>query len=237
VYTVDLHTHTRFFHGRRALGDRFDPVGYRLLAAAARCRGLDGVATTNHDYYTRFPDSLGTTALPGNEITTTRGHLLVVGPDPPAETDPGELTPEEAVELAHDRGCAAILAHPYRNSTIRELGKLDLDAIEVNGKHPRTRTWVERLAEHRELPLVGGSDAHYPFEVGRAHTEVDAEELTPAAVTDAIREGRVDARVDDRLPYRLLRGLYRRIHERKRHLDSPEEPTPGVGDPPGEESD
>ena len=98
MYTVDLHTHTRFFHGRRELGDRFDPVGYRLLATAARLRGLDGVATTNHDYYTAFPDALGTTALPGTEITTTRGHLLVIGPDPPAETDPGELTPEAAVE-------------------------------------------------------------------------------------------------------------------------------------------
>ena len=237
MYAVDLHTHTRFFHGRRELGDHFDPVGYRLLAAAARLRSLDGVATTNHDYYTAFPDALGTTALPGTEITTTRGHLLVVGPDPPAETDPGELTPEAAVEAAHDRGCAAILAHPYRNSTIRELDKLDLDAIEVNGKHPRTRSWVERLADHRGLPLVGGSDAHYPFEVGRAYTEVDAEELTPAAVVDAIRDGRVAARVDDWLPHRLLRGFYRRIHEHKRHLDSPEEPTPGVGDPPGEESD
>ena len=237
MYAVDLHTHTRFFHGRRKLGNRFDPVGYRLLAAAARLRGLDGLATTNHDYYTAFPDSLGTTALPGNEITTTRGHLLVVGPTPPPETEPGELTPEAAVEAAHDRGCAAILAHPYRNSTIRELDKLDLDAIEVNGKHPRTRSWVERLADHRGLPLVGGSDAHYPPEVGRAYTEVDAEELTPAAVVDAIRDGRVAARVDDWLPHRLLRGFYRRIHERKRHLDSPEGPTPGVGDPPGEESD
>ncbi|PSQ41780.1 histidinol-phosphatase [Halobacteriales archaeon QS_9_68_42] len=237
MYAVDLHTHTRFFHGRRELGDRFDPVGYRLLATAARLRGLDGVATTNHDYYTAFPDVLGATALPGTEITTTRGHLLVVGPDPPAETDPGELTPEAAVEVAHDRGCAAILAHPYRNSTIRELDKLDLDAIEVNGKHPRTRSWVERLADHRGLPLVGGSDAHYPPEVGRAYTAVDAEELTPAAVVDAIRDGRVAARVDDWLPHRLLRGFYRRIHEHKRHLDSPEGPTPGVGDPPGEESD
>ena len=237
MYAVDLHTHTRFFHGRRKLGDRFDPVGYRLLMAAARLRGLDGVATTNHDYYTAFPDTLGTTVLPGTEITTTRGHLLVVGPDPPAETDPGELTPEAAVEAAHDRGCAAVLAHPYRNSTIRDLGELGLDAIEVNGKHPRTRSWVERLADHRGLPLVGGSDAHYPIEAGRAYTEVDAEELTPAAVVDAIRDGRVEARIDDWLPHRLLRGLYRRIHERKRHLDRPDGSTPGVGDPPGEETD
>jgi predicted metal-dependent phosphoesterase TrpH len=235
VYTIDLHTHTRFFHGHRSLGDRFDPLGYRLVVGAARLRGLDGVATTNHDYYTAFPDTLGVTAIPGTEMTTTRGHLLVVGPDPPSETEPGELTPAEAVDLAHDRGCAAILAHPFRNSTIRELEDLPLEAIEVNGKHPRTRTWVERIAEHRDLPVVGGSDAHYPFEVGRAFTAIEAPELTPTAVVDAIRDGRVSATVGDRLPDRLFRGLYRTVHERKRHLDSPEPGTPGVGPPPGEE--
>jgi predicted metal-dependent phosphoesterase TrpH len=237
VYAVDLHAHTRFFHGRRALGDRFDPLGHRLLAGAAGLRDLDGVATTNHDYYTALPDRFGVASLPGNEITTTRGHLLVVGPDPPAETEPGELTPAEAVELAHDRDCAAVLAHPYRNSTIRELEDLPLDAIEVNGKHPRTRKWVRRLADSRGLPLVGGSDAHYPFEVGRAYTEIEAEELSPTAVVEAIREGRVEARVDDWLPHRLLRGVYRKVHERKRHLDRPDSGTPGVGTPPGEDDD
>ena len=235
MYAVDLHTHTRFFHGRRRLGDLYDPLGYRLVAASAGLRGLDGVATTNHDYYTEVPDSLGVTAVPGTEITTTRGHLLVVGPDPPAETDPGELTPAEAVALAHDRDCAAVLAHPFRNSTIRDVDDLPLDAIEVNGKHPRTRTWVERIADHRDLPVVGGSDAHYPVEVGRAYTAIEAPELTPAAVVAAIREGRVSATVDDSLPYRLLRGFYRKIHERKRQLDRPEAATPGVGDPPGED--
>lgn len=235
MYAVDLHTHTRFFHGRRTLGDRFDPIGFRMLTGAAELRGLDGVATTNHDYYTAFPDWLGVTALPGNEITTTRGHLLVVGPDPPAETEAGELTPEEAVDLAHERDCAAILAHPFRNSTIRELEDLDLDAIEVNGKHPRTETWVRQIADHRGLPVVGGSDAHYPIEVGRAYTEIDVEELTPAAVVEAIREDRVEVQVDDWLPNRLLRGAYRTVHERKRHLDSPDPGTPGIGDPPGEE--
>ena len=112
---------------------------------------------------------------------------------------------------------------------------MNLDAIEVNGKHPRTRTWVERIADHRDLPVVGGSDAHYPVEVGRAYTAVEAPELTPASVVAAIREGRVSATVDDSLPYRLLRGFYRKIHERKRQLDRPEAATPGVGDPPGED--
>ncbi|ADB59672.1 PHP domain protein [Haloterrigena turkmenica DSM 5511] len=235
MYSVDLHAHTRFFHGRRRLGDRFDPLGVRLLARAADRRGLEGVATTNHDYYTPLDPPGGAQTLPGIEITTDRGHVLVVGPDPPEATKPGALSPAEAVALAHDRGCAAIVAHPFRNSTVRELEDVPFDAIEVNGKHPRSRPLVEQLAEERDLPLVGGSDAHYPFEVGRAYTVVEADEFTPESVVDAIRDGRVSARVSESLLDRLLRRGYRAIHNRKRVIDAIERPTPGVGAPPGEE--
>ncbi|WP_276279442.1 CehA/McbA family metallohydrolase [Halorussus caseinilyticus] len=238
MYTVDLHAHTRFFHGHRRAADYYDPVGVRLLAGTAELRGLDGVALTNHDYFRAFdigdsgPDGRFAGTIPGIEVTTTHGHVLVVGPDPPRETDPGDLSPEEAVELAHDRGCAAIVAHPYRNSTVREVGA-DFDAIEVNGKHPRTGEWVRRLADRNDLPLVGGSDAHYPVEVGRAYTEIDADEFSPEAVVSAIRDGRVRPQVD-RSPFnRALRTLYRRVHEEKGYLQRPEWlETPGVGEPP-----
>ncbi len=166
MYAIDLHAHTRFFHGRRSLGDRYDPVGVRLLTEVARRRGLDGVATTNHDYYTAFDPSPAVATLPGIEITTDRGHVLVVGPDPPAATKPGSLSPAEAVALAHDRDCAAIVAHPFRNSTVRELEEVPFDAIEVNGKHPRSQPLVEQLADERDLPLVGGSDATTPSRWG-----------------------------------------------------------------------
>ncbi|WP_049890269.1 PHP domain-containing protein [Natronorubrum sulfidifaciens] len=235
MYTVDLHAHTRFFHGHRALGDRFDPLGVRLLTAMADQRGLDGVVTTNHDYYTAFDPSPNVETLPGIEITTDRGHVLVVGPEPPAATKPGALSPAEAVALAHDRDCAAIVAHPFRNSTVRELADVPFDAIEVNGKHPRSRPLVEELAAERDLPLIGGSDAHYPFEVGRAYTVVEADRLTPEAIVDAIRDGRVRARVSRSWPDRALRRGYRAIHNRKQVIDALERPTPGVGTPPGEE--
>ncbi|WP_254528010.1 PHP domain-containing protein [Natrinema gelatinilyticum] len=235
MYRVDLHTHTRFFHGHRAIGDRFDPVGVRLLTEMADRRSLDGVVTTNHDYYTAFDPSPDVETLPGIEITTDRGHVLVVGPDPPAATKPGALSPREAVALAHDRGCAAIVAHPFRNSSVRELDDVPFDAIEVNGKHPRSRPLVEELAEDRDLPLVGGSDAHYPFEVGRAYTVIEADRLTPEGIVDAIRDGRVSARVHRSWYDRLLRKGYRTIHDRKRVIDALERPTPGVGRPPGED--
>lgn len=231
---IDLHVHTRFFHGHRELGDAFDPIGLRLLAWLARARGLDGVATTNHNYYTRFsgqglPRSFA--VIPGIEISTTQGHVLVIGPDPPAETSQGEFTPAEILDLAHDQGCAAILAHPYRNSTIRRLD-LPWDAIEFNGKHPQTHAWARRLAEERGLPVVGGSDAHYPLEVGRAHTVVDVDRPTPAAVAEAIRAGRVEPAVDNRLTHRLMRRFYAYIHEHKGDVEQPEWATPGVGTPP-----
>ncbi|UPW01107.1 CehA/McbA family metallohydrolase [Halorussus gelatinilyticus] len=245
MYAVDLHAHTRFFHGHERAADYYDPVGVRLLAGAAGLRGLDGVATTNHDYYRAFdfgggrPGGSGrgksgpyAATIPGIEVTTTHGHVLVVGPDPPTRTEPGDLSPEGAVELAHDRGCAAIVAHPYRNSTVREVDA-DFDAIEINGKHPRTEEWVRKLADRHDLPLVGGSDAHYPVEVGRAYTEIEADDLTPESVVAAIRDGRVRPRVN-RSPFnRALRTLYRRVHEEKGYLQRPEWlDTPGVGKPP-----
>ncbi|MFC7154006.1 CehA/McbA family metallohydrolase [Halomarina halobia] len=239
MFALDLHTHSRFFHGFAARPTPFDPVGARLLGAAARLRGINGVALTNHDYYE--PLSTGSAVrVPGIEVTTTRGHVLVVGPDPPRFTHPERLTPMETVALAHEHGCVAIIAHPYRNSTVREVDA-PFDAIEVNGKHPRTESWVRQLADDHGLPLVGGSDAHYPFEVGRAYTRVDAEELTPESVVAAIRAGRVEPRVDNHPTDRLVRRFYHRIHEQKRHLQTPtwldEAPTPGVGRPPGEDDD
>ncbi|PSP55107.1 histidinol-phosphatase [Halobacteriales archaeon QS_1_67_19] len=240
MFTVDLHAHTRFFHGRERAAEHFDPLGVRLLAGAARLRGLDGVALTNHDYYRAFDlGSAGEAAggryaatIPGIEITTTQGHVLVVGPDPPDRTEPGELTPEEAVEVAHDRGCAAVIAHPYRNSTVRNVDAA-FDAIEVNGKHPRTEEWVRKLADNHDLPMVGGSDAHYPVEVGRAFTGIEADELTPESVVEAIRDGRVQPRVDRGRLNRLVRRLYREIHEEKGYLQRPEWlESPGIGEPP-----
>lgn len=225
MFAIDLHAHTRFFHGFRRLGDLYDPLGVRLLTAMASRRDLDAVALTNHDYYTDFDmrESSGVVTVPGIEVSSTDGHVVVVGPNPPYETEPGVLTPREVVDLAHDRGCAAIIAHPYRDSTVREADA-PFDAIEINGKHPRTWEYVRELAETHDLPLVGGSDAHYPIEVGRAYTLVDANRPTPESVVEAIRDGRVRPRVHRGTVTTAIRRLYRDIHDYKGHTMSPPEP-------------
>lgn len=214
MHTVDLHTHTRFFHWNPGEPTWYDPFGARALQTVADWRDLDGVALTNHDYYRSFDRDGSVTAIPGIEVSTTAGHVLVVGPDPPRDTEPGELSPVQVARMAHDRGCAAILAHPYRDSTVARSGAA-LDAVEVNGKHPERRARVERLAGELDLPLVGGSDAHFPIEVGRAHTALYADDLSAESVADAIRDGRVGARIDDRPSNRLVQRAYEYVHRLK----------------------
>lgn len=215
MFTVDLHAHTRFFHGLRGRSTPFDPIGAQLLALCSLRAGLDGVALTNHDYYTEFDPVVSRTQfIPGIEVSTTAGHVLIVGPDPPSRTTPGELTPEEVVAVAHERGCAAIIAHPFRRSRVRE-SEANFDAVEINGKHPEHMDRVRKLSETLELPIVGGSDAHFPFEVGSPFTRVDAPHLTADAVVTAILEGRVQPCIREGWADGIRRTVYRFVH---RHL-------------------
>lgn len=183
----------------------------------ARRRGLDGLAVTNHDFFDERT-LVDSGCLPGIEISTTQGHLLVVGPDPPLRTQPGKLDPSSAVNLAHDHDCAAIIAHPFRNSRLREHDA-PFDAIEINGKHPENRRKIESIASDRDLPIVGGSDAHFPFEVGRISTRLFVDQLSPAAAVEAIRDGRVKPVFHDTAITRGLRSIYSTIHGLKGHLD------------------
>lgn len=225
---IDLHTHSRFFHGFPGRPTWYDDLGARLHVAVARMRGLDGIAVTNHDYHKVCDFDTGdVTVIPGIEVSSTDGHLLIIGPDPPRQTNPNKIPPDEVVELAHKRNCAVIMAHPYRNSRIKDMD-VTVDAIEVNGKRFESTKLVEDLAAELDRPLVGGSDAHYPIEVGRAYTVMDVDALTPASVVNAIKNGQTEYRLIDRAADRYLKQLYSVIHRFKGHTES----VPGPEDLP-----
>ncbi len=234
MYAVDLHTHSRFFHRWWGKATRYDPFGLRIHAVGAKIRDLDGFAVTNHDY--AYSAEMGFPTIPGIEVSTTDGHVLVIGPNPPSRTEAGGMAPEETVNLAHERGCVAILAHPYRNSAARKSGA-DFDAVEINGKNPEHIERTKQLADRLDLPLVGGSDAHYFFEVGRAYTHIDVSELTPEAVVEAIRDGRVTAVTKFGPLDHFTDRLYTRVHDWKQWLEPEGERTEPASDLDAEFSD
>ncbi len=183
----DLHVHSNYSDGH-------DDV--KTILKAARKRGLDGIAITDHD-------SLGGSRaarriikdlklkiilIPGAEVTTADGHLLVLGVE---DIPKRGLTPEETTEIAHDLGGITIVPHPYHPFR-HAIGRIpDCDAVEVyNSKHlfGIANARARLGAKKRRLPMVAGSDSHFAATVGLGVTRIDAEDAKGAV--EAIRFGR-----------------------------------------------
>lgn len=183
----DLHVHSNYSDGH-------DDV--KTILKAARKRGLNGIAVTDHD-------SLGGSraarriikdlnfemiVIPGVEVTTSRGHLLALGIN---ELPERGLTPEETTEAVHDLGGITIVPHPYHPFR-HAIGRIpDCDAVEVyNSKHlfgianARARLGAKR----RRLPMVAGSDSHFAVTVGLGVTRIEADDAMGAV--EAIRQGK-----------------------------------------------
>jgi hypothetical protein len=167
-----------------------------VVVTAAVEAGLDGIAITDHDTVENVaavrrvaPSSLD--VISGVEVTTTQGHLLALDVDtPPPQTDPVAV-----IEWVHERGGVTVLSHPF--DTLRQYYREDLceiatlvDAVEgINSRCvvPQFNRRAQSFAAAHSLPTTGGSDAHFPSEVGRAYTECEGDLLA------ALRSGDVRA--------------------------------------------
>lgn len=193
---LDLHLHTDA-----------SPDGVSTLlemTRAARLRGLDGVAITDHDHLlTPEEAELATTetgliVIPGVEVSTSAGHLLVLSPR--RAFAPG--TPfEDVLRDAVDDGSVPIIPHPtdplshgvgevvVRSSLTFHVPLEVLNASTLERYNRRAR----ELAESLSLSMVGGSDAHHERAVGDAYTIVESSQRSVPAVLEAIKAGMTSA--------------------------------------------
>jgi len=191
MLTCDLHVHTNFSKdGESSVED---------ILRAAEAAGLDAIAITDHDSVDGAKKALtyetSVLVIPGIEITTKQGHLLVLGV---TEIIPAGLDVEETVAIARRMGALLILPHPYhvwRHGVARrrKAGMIVVDAVEsFNSRYivGSANRKAERIARKLGKPCVGGSDAHNARFVGFGRTYVDAEKTVPA-ILDAIRAGNV----------------------------------------------
>ena len=169
--------------------------------AAAERAGLDGIAVTDHDTLANVervaaaaPDEL--TVVPGAEVTTTQGHLLALGVrEPPPRADP--LT---VIEDVHEQGGVAVLSHPFDELRQRYDAELAAIAAAVDGVETVNSRCVsesfnrraDSFAAEHGVAATGGSDAHFPMEVGRAYTVLDdpLPEALEAGTTEPRGRGR-----------------------------------------------
>ncbi len=196
-WRVDLHCHTWF--SRDGLSSPEEVI------AAARRRGLDRLAITDHntiagalEAHRLAPDLI----IIGEEIKTDRGELLAYFVQ---EEIPAGTPMDEALQWLREQGAVISVSHPldrYRRSSA--VGRETLltiifrvDAIEVFNSRclwPADNEEAARLARQFGLPGTAGSDAHAAVEIGRAGLE-----LPPFEDAESFRQSLTQARVVGRL--------------------------------------
>ena len=203
---IDLHNHTY-----PKSDDSF--MSPDELVDAARLAGLDGVCITEHDEFWTWEDTArlskrhGILVLPGSEINTDAGHVLVFGL---SRYRFGMHKPSFLRAEADSLGGVLIAAHPYRRRFLKEPGAdpdvraemlakavadppLRLfDAIEShNGRgYAEENRFSEDLRTNLVLPGVGGSDAHRLQQVGTAATQFQRRITSLEDLIAEIRAGR-----------------------------------------------
>lgn len=196
---ADLHVHSRF--SADGIAEPEDMV------REAKRKGLQAFAITDHntcacvDYFLQHgymrEDGQpvdGLLIIPGQEITTSAGHLLALGVRLP---DLKGIPPAEAVELIHHGGGLAVPPHPYDlfRAGIREnvLDTLPMDALEVFNAATTFRRCNEQAyqyASRRGLPMTAGSDAHHAEAIGVAYTVLEVEHFDLKGVLRSIPESK-----------------------------------------------
>jgi predicted metal-dependent phosphoesterase TrpH len=205
---IDLHTHTR------PLSWDSDLTADELIERS-RAAGLDGVVLTDHDF---FWDSEQVRALsrrhnflvlPGVEINTEDGHILVYGIDTYVF---GMHRSHALAEFVAQAGGVMVAAHPYRRQMpwhVRDERDYE-EALQRASRNPAYRYCValERMNGHgsakenafsaRLCGLMGmagtaGTDSHTRSNIGRCATYFERRIEDIHGLIEELKAGRFHA--------------------------------------------
>ena len=201
---IDIHTHTYPTSDDSSLTPEH-------LIDRAKSLGLDGVCITDHDGFwspqeiAKLSQDHNFLVLPGCEVTTEEGHLLVYGLE---KYIFGMHRATFVRDLVDKAGGAIVVAHPYRRTYREQTAStpaayeemLDracrntvfplVDAVEVlNGRgSTEENAFSQEIADRFDMRGTGASDAHRLEDLGSFATEF---QRPIECLDDLIRELRV----------------------------------------------
>lgn len=200
---IDLHTHTY----PRSLDSFLSP---EVLFERAREAGLDGICLTEHDEFwhaetlAEWSRRYGLLILPGCEVNTEEGHLLVYGLDRYVF---GMHKAPFVRELVDRKRGAIVVSHPYRrrwrpsegdalaakSSGERVFGLADsIEVLNGRGSEDENR-FSQALGRHLGTQGTGASDAHREEDVGTYATEFSRRVRCLGDLVAELRAGRFRA--------------------------------------------
>jgi predicted metal-dependent phosphoesterase TrpH len=166
--SIDFHVHTSFSY------DCLMPP--KFVIEAARRKGLDGIAVTDHD---TVEGALATVAankhsdflvIPGIEVKSELGDIIGLY----VTSGIASRRFTDVIREIHEQGGVAYLPHPIRTFGATRLDQIhaahpEIDLWELyNGRYQR-RDFCQADDAFAALNIEGplcGSDAHFPWEIG-----------------------------------------------------------------------
>ena len=194
-YAIDFHVHTAYSF------DCLTPP--RLVIEAARRRGLDAIAVTDHDTVrgafatveaNRYNDFL---VIPGIEVKSDRGDIIGLY----VTREIKSRTFDEVIREIRDQGALAYLPHPIRTFGLKGSADVRLRYPEIelweryNGRYSASDfEKADDLFVRLPVPMVlCGSDAHSFWEVGLFRTLLPRLPRTPEALLADCSEAQLEA--------------------------------------------
>ena len=171
------------------------------MVLAAEQAGLSAIAVTDHNTLKgarevqRAARGHELLVVTGVEVSSFNGHILALGVSEPL---PRGLSADETIRRINEQGGLAIASHPgrfYTGLSIHEVRASSFQAVEVSNGHStqRQNRTALRLAKDMGAAMTGGSDAHWPEDIGMCRTVFSVAPTSEDELLEAIRDHRTEA--------------------------------------------
>ena len=182
---IDFHVHTYYSDGKESPKEM---LNYALKV------GLNGIAITDHDTSKAHITFKNKFVIPGQEVTTEFGHVVILCNFPPSP--PRKIS--ELIDYAKENSCIVFPSHPFdifRKGIGHKVFNYNFHAIEIfNSKAPKSANKkAEEVAKQLGLPGLANSDSHIKYALGSAYNVVNLSEFNVDEILDNIRKNRIEA--------------------------------------------